>query len=44
MNFKFVEIMIKKVKNSIKKLGKAYMKGVIEMYGPVINAGLNPFI
>lgn len=36
--------MAKRIKNSIKKLGKAYMKGVMEMYGPAINAGLNPFI
>lgn len=36
--------MAKKVLNVFKKLGNAYMKGVMEMYGPAINAGLHPFI
>jgi len=36
--------MARKVKNFIKRVGHAYMKGVIEMYGPAINAGLHPFI
>ena len=36
--------MAKKVLNVFKKLGKAYMKGVMELYGPAINAGINPFI
>ena len=36
--------MTKKVKKFVKKVGHAYMKGVMEMYGPAINAGLHPFI
>ena len=36
--------MKRKVKNLVKKVGRAYMKGVMEMYGPAINAGLIPFI
>ena len=36
--------MAKKVLNVFKRLGNAYMKGVMEMYGPAINAGLCPFI
>ena len=36
--------MAKKVLNVFKKLGKAYMKGVMELYGPAINVGINPFI
>ena len=36
--------MARKVKNFVKRIGHAYMKGVLEMYGPVINAGLHPFI
>ena len=36
--------MTKKVKKFVKKVGRAYMKGVMEMYGPVINAGLLPFV
>ena len=35
---------MKKVKKLVKKIGHAYMKGVMEMYGPAINAGLHPFI
>ena len=34
---------MKKVKKFVKKIGYAYMKGVMEMYGPAINAGLHPF-
>ena len=36
--------MTKKVKKFVRKVGHAYMKGVMEMYGPAINAGLHPFI
>lgn len=36
--------MTKKVKNFVKRVGHAYMEGVMEMYGPAINAGLIPFI
>ena len=36
--------MARKVKNLLKRIGHAYMKGVLEMYGPAINAGLHPFI
>jgi len=35
---------MKKVKNLLKKLGKAYMKGTMELYGPVINCRLSPLI
>lgn len=31
--------MVKKVKNLFKRLGKAYMKGVAEMYGPMYRYG-----
>lgn len=31
---------MKKVTNLIKKIGKAYVKGWMEMYGPAINAGV----
>jgi hypothetical protein len=36
--------MTRKVKKFVKKIGHAYMEGVMEMYGPAINAGLLPFI
>jgi hypothetical protein len=36
--------MAKVVKNLVKKLSSAYMKGFYQMYGPCINAGINPFI
>ena len=36
--------MAKKVLNAFKRLGHAYMKGMMELYGPVINVGLHPFI
>ena len=36
--------MARRVKSFIKRVGKAYMKGIMEMYGPAINAGLYPFI
>lgn len=36
--------MAKKVKKFVRKVGRAYMKGIMEMYGPAINAGLHPFI
>lgn len=36
--------MTKKVKKFVRKVGRAYMKGIMEMYGPAINAGLHPFI
>ena len=36
--------MARKVKNFVKRIGHAYIKGVLEMYGPAINAGLHPFI
>lgn len=36
--------MAKKAFNLLKKVGKAYMKGVMELYGPALNCGLHPFI
>lgn len=36
--------MARKVKSFIKKVGKSYMRGIMEMYGPAINVGLYPFI
>ena len=35
---------MKKVKNLIKRFGHAYVKGFYQMYGPVINCGVNPFV
>jgi len=35
---------MKKVKNLFKKIGRAYTKGFNQMYGPVINCGINPFL
>ena len=36
--------MAKKVKNLFKRLGKAYMKGIPEMYGPALEHGIFPFV
>lgn len=36
--------MTKKVKNLIKKIGRSYMKGVLELYGPALKYGVSPFI
>ena len=36
--------MSKKVKNLFKRLGKAYMKGIAEMYGPALEHGISPFV
>lgn len=36
--------MARRVKSFIRRVGKAYMRGIMEMYGPAINAGLYPFI
>ena len=32
------------VKNLFKRLGKAYMKGITEMYGPALEHGIFPFV
>ena len=32
------------MKNFLKKVLKAYFKGVNQMYGPAIRAGVNPYI
>ena len=32
------------MKKFIKKIIKGYFKGLNEMYGPAIRAGINPFI
>lgn len=29
--------MVRKLKNLLKKVGKAYMKGATEVYGPMLN-------
>lgn len=34
---------MKKVRNLIKKLTKAYFEGYVQMYGPAIEAGCHPF-
>ena len=44
INFKFVVIMAKKVKNLFKKIGCMYIEGFNKTYGPVIRCGINPFI
>lgn len=44
MNFKFVEIMAKKVVNVFKKIGRMYMDSMILYYRPMIDAKINPFI
>lgn len=36
--------MVRKVKNLLKKIGRAYMRGAMELYGPVINCKLSPII
>lgn len=36
--------MKKKMKKFLKKIGKEYMKGINEMYGPCLRCGVNPFI
>ena len=35
---------MKKVKRILKRLGKNYLKGLNEMYGPCLRCGVNPFI
>lgn len=36
--------MAKKVKNLFKKLGKAYLDGIILYYKPLIDAKVNPWL
>ena len=36
--------MMKRVKNFVKRIGHAYVNAVNEMYGPIIKAGLNPWM
>lgn len=36
--------MIKRIKKTIKKIGKAYLNGMAEVYKPVIDNKVNPFI
>ena len=36
--------MAKKMKNLLKRIGRAYMNGVMELYGPVIECKINPYI
>ena len=35
---------MRKVKNLLKKVGKAYMNGVVQLYGPAINYKINPYV
>ena len=36
--------MARKVKNLIKRIGNSYIEGFNRLYGPCINAGVNPFV
>lgn len=36
--------MARKVKNLFKRIGRAYMKGAIELYGPMIRYKVSPLI
>lgn len=36
--------MIKRIKKTIKKIGKAYIDGMAEVYKPFIDNRVNPFI
>lgn len=36
--------MAKKVKNLFKRLGRAYVKGFTELYGPALECGVFPFV
>lgn len=36
--------MARKVKSFIKKVGRAYMRGANELYGPMIRYKINPVI
>ena len=35
---------MKKIKNLLKKIGKAYLEGAKEYYKPFIETGVSPFI
>jgi hypothetical protein len=35
---------MKKVKRLFERLKSCYVKGFIEMYGPALKAGVNPFV
>lgn len=36
--------MTKKLKNLLKRVGKAYLDGYMRLYGPAINCKVNPYI
>ena len=36
--------MAKRVKNLVKRVTTSYLEGFNKLYGPCINAGINPFI
>jgi len=36
--------MARKVKNLLKKLGRAYMRGAYELYGPMIRYNVSPLV
>lgn len=36
--------MVKRVKNLFKRIGRAYMKGAIELYGPTVRYRISPLI
>lgn len=35
---------MKQVKNLLKRIGHIYIEGFVQMYKPVIEHGINPFI
>lgn len=36
--------MARKVKNFFKKIGNTYLKGITDLYGPMIRYNIYPFI
>lgn len=44
LNLKFIKGMKKRVISMFKRAGKAYLKGMCELYGPAFNCGLHPWI
>ena len=36
--------MAKRVKNLFKRIGRAYMKGAVELYGPMVRYRISPLI
>jgi hypothetical protein len=44
LNLKFIKGMKKRVFNFVKRAGKAYLRGMCELYGPALNCGLHPWV